>query len=70
MITLQEAERLLAHASHETSASDFLTTLVSAGAFRLPEALAVEEGLARRGLTYSPHVRLVMHALCDMGVVA
>ncbi len=71
MITLQEAERLLnAHVSDEAvTASEFLTVLVSAGAFRPLDATAVRGALMQEGVTASA-AEYTVRVLQKLGVVS
>jgi hypothetical protein len=70
VITLQEAERLLEAAQVKgTNASDFLTVLVSAGAFRALDAAAVTRDLMQEGVTQSAAAYTV-RVLRKLGVVA
>lgn len=79
MITLQEAERLLEKfaqsrgfgdaASVKASASDFLTTLTSAGAFQKLDAAEVSRSLMAEGVTQSA-TAYVIRVLRKHGVVA
>jgi hypothetical protein len=71
VITLQEAERLLEaqpECDGEGAASAFLTTLVSAGAFRTLDAAAVTRDLMQEGVTTSAAAYTV-RVLRKLGVV-
>lgn len=78
MISLQEAERLLERFSESKEeltpavrdgASEFLTTLVSAGAFRKLDATEVRAALMADGVTASAS-EYAVRVLRKMGVVS